>query len=129
MIKLERVLVVDDNEITGYITEQTLRDMEMGPDIRLVKDGMEALKALRKGFKPGLILLDLNMPGMGGFDFLEEYQSLAETALEKPKIVIFTTSQRPEDRQRAMLYESVLGFADKPITELKLRKALELYVA
>ena len=121
------MLIVDDNEITRFITEHTLLEMKLAEEIIFTKDGNEAMLLIREGLLPDLILLDLNMPGMGGFAFLDEYQSLSSTAVLPPNVVVFSTSTRPEDRQAAKEYDSVIGFAEKPITEQKLRLLLQSF--
>jgi len=64
-----------------------------------------------------IIFLDLNMPVMTGWEFLEHFEELDETIKKKVGIYILTTSQDPRDRKRATANKNVLDYIIKPITK------------
>lgn len=98
------VLVVDDDDITFELVERALRRIEGNFRIVPATDGMVALDVLRgrngpKMGRPYLILLDLNMPRMNGFEFLEAVR--ADESLATSVIFVLTTSDADADRTRA----------------------------
>lgn len=98
------VLVVDDDDITFELVERALRRIEGNFRIVPAADGMVALDVLRgrnghKMGRPYLILLDLNMPRMNGFEFLEAVR--ADESLATSVIFVLTTSDADADRTRA----------------------------
>ena len=116
-----RVLVADDNEDHRFLTIRALRDI---PDIELeietAADGEEALEAVRAE-RPHLVLLDLKMPKVDGFDVLRAIKGNPE--LRTIATVVLTSSDRPEDVRTA--YE--LGgnsYVTKPTTAAGLRDGL-----
>jgi CheY-like chemotaxis protein len=99
------VLVVEDNEIDVEAMQRVFRKAELQYPLHIAGDGVEALEMLR-GLngkpmlpRPCLILLDINMPRMDGFQFLDE---LRRDDMLKPSVVfMLTTSGRPADRKLA----------------------------
>ena len=100
--------MVEDNEVDVYLTREILSETERAMyQLSAVKDGFEALSYLQKrsGCKnapqPDLILLDLNLPRMHGFDFLARIK--AEPELKTIPVCIFTTSETKEDMEKAKM--------------------------
>jgi CheY-like chemotaxis protein len=86
---------------------------------------MDALEFLKEheanpGDLPDLIFLDINMPIMNGFDFLNEYQNLSETIQKHCIIMMLTTSLNEDDRKRAIENKFVYSFMNKPLDKEKL---------
>jgi len=105
-LKKINLLMVEDNEADVFLTREILSESERATyQISVVKDGFEALSYLQScnGFKiapqPDLILLDLNLTRMHGFDFLVRIKAVPE--LHAIPICIFTTSETKEDREKA----------------------------
>lgn len=127
---MKRVLLVDDDSIFNFISSKTLQYMGLASDIHVAVNGAEALKLFNDNYQeakalPDVILLDLNMPVMDGFGFLEAFRRLHIPGKEHVKIFIVSSSDDPEDRQRA----KALGADDyltKPLHEQSLRQALEM---
>lgn len=92
------VLLVDDNEADLELTTVALEQAPIDCDIRVARDGQGALNRAKQR-TPDLILLDLSMPGVSGFQTLELLA--ADDDLKGVPVVILTTSDRPEDRERA----------------------------
>jgi CheY-like chemotaxis protein len=125
--KLNCVLLVDDNEADNYFHERVLKKSGLVGIVATAINGQEALEYLQasrnpgssdnKPMQPDLILLDINMPLMNGWEFLNEYANLGDEPGKKQVIVMLTTSLNPDDRTQA---EAILGpgcFYFKPLTQ------------
>ena len=125
-MKLSTILVVDDDENDQFICEYTIRKFD--PAIRILKahDGTEALSVLESE-TPDAIILDINMPIMNGFEFLEHYASTF--AHHAPVVAMLTSSQLGSDRERALRYPFVRSYLEKPLTIEHLRHMQELLEA
>ena len=71
---------------------------------------------------PELILLDINMPAINGWEFIEEYEEIIEELNLNTTIVMLTTSINPDDKIKALSYDSVKKFENKPLTVEKLKE-------
>jgi len=121
------VLLVDDDYISNFIADHLLNKHKICKSITIARNGDEALKHLQDESNPfpELILLDINMPVMDGFEFIGAFQRY-NMDRNKTKIVIYTTAYNKEDFE--LLKE--IGFHDfiiKPLNEEKLKKLLELF--
>lgn len=86
-----RVLLVDDSEDDLDLAMLTLRALPQRPEVRVARDGLEALAMMREGERrPGLVLLDLKMPRMDGVGVLRERRE--DEALRKIPVIVFSTS-------------------------------------
>jgi CheY-like chemotaxis protein len=115
---MHSILTVDDDENDLFICAYTIRRFD--PDIAVLKatNGREALTVL-KGATPDAIILDINMPVMNGFEFLEHYKSEFET--HAPVVAMLTSSHHAADRERALKYYFVKSYFEKPLTPENLR--------
>lgn len=122
-MKITSILVVDDDENDQFICEYTIRKFD--PSIKVIKafDGSEALDILR-GETPDAIILDINMPVMNGFEFLDRYAE--EFAVHAPVVAMLTSSHLGKDRERAMQYSFVKSYFEKPLQADHLRIMAEL---
>ena len=97
-----RVLLVEDQELDRMMVERAFRKSEIEVDLRSAKDGVEALELLRNAdgaepfAPPYLIVLDLNMPRMGGVEFLGHLR--ADPELRRSVVFVLTTSEHENDR-------------------------------
>lgn len=120
--KLDCILLIDDDEATNFYHKIILEEEGIGVHIQSVKSAEEALDFLLcKGEyadcpKPGIIFLDINMPGMTGWDFLKEYNELSKDIHDRAVVSILTTSINPDDRERAAAIPVVKEFVHKPLT-------------
>ncbi|WP_299700143.1 response regulator [uncultured Pontibacter sp.] len=117
---IDKILVVDDDENWCFISKRMLRKASVGNEIITAKNGLEALTKLQQyaasGEKqPDLIFLDIKMPVMDGFEFLEEVSRLGNLNLSDTKIFICSSSLHPKDQERAAQH-AVAGFINKPFT-------------
>lgn len=130
LIDMKNVLVVDDDRICNFLTTKTLERMGFVNDIHTALNGQQALDLFNNyyiGAKalPDVILLDLNMPIMDGFGFLDAFRSLDLQGKDRVKIIIVTSSINPADIARAKCF-GVSQYLSKPIEEQSLRRALTM---
>ncbi len=115
--KINCVLLVDDDEITNYLNKLTLA--HVASNVEVAETAMDALRKLEcpenKNCEiPDLILLDLNMPGLTGWDFINEYKKLNLNS--NPVIIVLTTSTNPDEAKRASTISEIAGLRSKPLT-------------
>ena len=131
--KLNCILLVDDDEPTNFLNKMILEDVNCAQTIEVADSGIGALEYLKhagpKGdpTAPDLIFLDINMPAMNGWEFLERYSSLEKEKKANVVIVMLTTSLNPDDRAKANNIPDVSGFETKPLTQEKLDAILKKY--
>ncbi|MGB9104777.1 MAG: response regulator [Terriglobales bacterium] len=120
--ELVRILLADDDDDDFYLTERALKESRLRNGISRVKDGEELMRYLRhsgefndavRSPKPGLILLDLNMPKMDGREALREIK--ADPILHHIPVVVLTTSRAEEDVVRSYEF-GVNSYIIKPLT-------------
>jgi CheY-like chemotaxis protein len=123
---MKRVLLVDDDPTCNLICSKFLENMNTSVQSSIALNGRQALDFLmdyRRHPLPDVILLDLNMPVMGGFEFLNAFRKLRIPGQAKVKIVILSSSDDPVDIRRA----SEMGihhYITKPISRDKLEKVI-----
>lgn len=122
-MKIHSILIVDDDENDQFICEYTIRKFD--PSIRIIKafDGAEALDILHRE-TPNAIILDINMPVMNGFEFLDRYAE--EFEVHAPVVAMLTSSHLGKDRERAMQYSFVKSYFEKPLQADHLRTMADL---
>jgi CheY-like chemotaxis protein len=118
MIISQRILLVDDNDADNVYHEIVLRRAGYSGEIIVCESGEAALDYLRANLDqpPELVLLDINMPGMDGFEFARAatpYLTGAATAT----VVMLTSSASEADRRKAKSLEVIRGYIIKPLTE------------
>jgi CheY-like chemotaxis protein len=134
MKKLSGVLIVDDDITNNFLSEILIQEMNITDHIFTVYNGKDALTFIKskyldesnllKNSCPELILLDINMPVMDGFEFLEEFEKIPNKSNNKIAIVMLTSSDDKRDVEKASQY-SVAGYLNKPLTEDKINGILE----
>src|SRR5580692_5067308 len=123
--KYKKAMVIDDNQIDLYIAEMVMATTKFSEKVVCVSSAKEALAYLKPLYEnpvelPGLIFLDINMPEMTGFDFLNEYQHLPENIRKKCIIMMLTTSLDENDRKQAEDNQFVKRFLNKPLDRDKI---------
>jgi CheY-like chemotaxis protein len=113
MSKIHSVLIVDDSEIDHITIRYAIEDFDPTIEVTTVSDGQAALDTIASTTSPfDVILLDINMPGMNGHDFLTEY---AKQPLPTTVIVMLTSSSQQDDMDRCYQYDFVKEFIGKPL--------------
>lgn len=129
MKKLRLVVLVDDNEADNYYHSLIIDEVGITEKVKSFQYAEQALTYMqRKGIgEIDLILLDINMPRMDGFQFLEEHAKLSKQQQASVVIIMLTTSLNPADEALATSYPQVSGFRTKPLTEEMLRDIVCTY--
>ncbi len=125
MEKLKNILLVDDDEITNYINSDLIMALDITEHVSIANNGREALDYLIKAHNkvngfivPDLIFLDINMPVMNGFQFLEDYYYLLGDKKLSTIVTMLTTSLIKEEVSRALnMVHVVKGYIEKPLTK------------
>ena len=105
------ILLVDDEQISNFINKKLIEHIDASIHIIAFNDAEEAFCRL-PCIQPDLIFLDINMPVMSGWDFLNK---MAAEAVDF-KVVILTSSVNTIDRKTAAKYKNVIGYVEKPAT-------------
>lgn len=117
MKKFETIMLIDDNKADNLFHRVVIKKSRFAGDVVIFQYAEEALSFLQSSPKRvDLILLDINMPRMNGFEFLENYHSLEEGKKAQGVVIMLTTSLNPEDELRAKRHPDVKGFMNKPLT-------------
>lgn len=130
MQKLTCALLVDDDQTTNYLNTLLLKRLDVTDNILVALNGQEALELIQIHCHdatpdcPALILLDVKMPVMDGFAFIETYNQLPLSEKQAIIIVMLTTSLHPQDVDRVQKLD-IAGFLNKPLTENKLNDILK----
>ena len=127
--KAVTILLVEDDSVDVRAFKRGLQEVKIGNPLLVARDGLEALNMLRgtggceKVPRPYVILLDLNMPRMNGYEFLETLRR--DDALQDSVVFVLTTSAAEEDRTRAYSM-NVAGYITKETAGLSFVKAVEM---
>lgn len=118
MKKLNKILLVDDDELFNYIHQEILKKLNIAEKIEIAVNGKEALKyfeGVDKEQYPEIVLLDIDMPIMNGFEFLDEISTKYKNVFEKTRVIMLTSSFNQRDINRANEYK-VSGYLNKPLS-------------
>ncbi len=124
------VMLIDDNEIDNLINQKMIEAANITQHIYThtgARSAIEFLKNIEKlnedanEILPDVIFLDIDMPLMDGFQFLDEFEKLKDTTKEKCKIVMLTSSINPQDMSKSKEY-NVLKYFNKPLSQETLEK-------
>jgi CheY-like chemotaxis protein len=134
-MKLNCILLVDDDQITNFINKKILENIDAADYITDVESGEEALEYLTNTGKyadmyvpkPDLILLDINMPGINGFEFMDEYRNLSGNQKGNVVVVMLTKSLFPYDEDIAKNIHEISAYKYKPLTEELAREIIHNY--
>lgn len=124
--KLNCILLIDDDEATNYLSNMIIEEADCTHHIKIKQTAKGALNYLSESSKPSnghqkppfpdLIFLDINLPAMDGWEFLEKYRELKNNLEYQPVIIMLSTSINPDDKVKALSIPEVSDFHNKPMT-------------
>ena len=123
---LDQILCIDDDPITLMLCKKVIIKASFTNEIFTFQNGQEALQYFntikysndkdKPLLKPELIFLDLNMPVMGGWEFLDHFITPEYSEFHSIKVIILSSTIDPEDMEKSKNYPMVMDFLSKPIT-------------
>ncbi|MEM7364272.1 MAG: response regulator [Pseudomonadota bacterium] len=127
MNQIESILLIDDNDADNFIHQLAIEDAGCCKHVDVATSGQAALNYLLDDSNPhpDLIFLDINMPGMTGWEFLDKYEA-QQKADHRHVIVMLTTSLNPAEEARAEQHRTIRKLYSKPLTSDIVREAVRL---
>lgn len=134
---LKTILCVDDDPITLMLCKKVIKKAEFSEDVMFANNGQEAYELFQtlinkknksEEFQlPQLIFLDLNMPVMNGWEFLDLFNKTISNEFSQTKVIILSSTIDPADYNKAKQYDVVSHFLSKPITVEMLENLKPIY--
>ncbi len=133
MKKLKSILLVDDDSSTNFLHQLILENAGCAEQLHFAFNGKEAIEFLQQQHQtqsllPELILLDINMPVMNGWEFLDELHKLPQAIQQAVTVVMLTTSMNPDDEEKAKSIHSVKAFRNKPVSAAMIKELTDAYL-
>ena len=122
MKQVDNILIIDDDPLFLLLIKKTIIKYELSKTISAFTDGVEALESLKDAINnhaqlPDILLLDINMPIMDGWEFLDLFKPLLKTIDKKISIYIATSSIAEDDKLKAKSFSIVKDYLLKPIDQ------------
>lgn len=126
---MKRIVLIDDDSTTNYLNKLIIERAGLVDEVLTFESGEEALKFFHDSpdeNEVSLVLLDINMPVMNAWQFLDQYQAIKGGTSNK--IVLLSSSINPADKQMAERKENVLDFKSKPLSVDMLNDLVSSYL-
>jgi CheY-like chemotaxis protein len=132
MSLIKNIFLIDDDLIYTYLSKRIIATTGIKTSVSEFSDGLQAIDFLKDNMNqtemlPDIIFLDLNMPVMGGWDFLQEYASVKSGIKKEILLYIVSSSISPYDLERAKKIDEVTDFISKPLSKDKVFEIIERY--
>ncbi len=128
--RFQHVLLIDEDPINNLVFQKLANATKLAKEITVfisALDALEYLKGISYEALPNAIFLDIRMPIMNGWEFIEEYKLLAERFEKKIPVFVVTTSSDISDLRRASQNEFVAELIQKPLSHVSLKRLLKAY--
>jgi len=130
--RVECIMLIDDNKDDNFFHERVIKKSNAADTVITKQSGQDAINYLKTlngshHTYPNLIFLDINMPGMNGWEFIDEFKKLDEQVQTAMVVVMLTTSENPDDQALAKTTGVLADFKTKPLTKAMLEDVLEKY--
>ncbi len=128
---MKSVLLLDDNLATNFFHKKIIEKSNTAEVVLEFRSGANALKYLKQeGIEqPELIFVDINMPIMGAWEFLEKFQNLKHVTEKNTTVIILSTSLSPDDKTKADKIPIIKEMLLKPLTKESILQVIEKVVA
>lgn len=130
---LRKVICIDDDPITLMLCKKVMERVEFASEINTLQNGEEAIKLFEDNEKidtknaPNIVFIDLNMPVMNGWEFLDEYLKREYQKKFKTHFIVLSSTIDPKDVEKSKSYPMVVDFLSKPITKTMLEELKSKY--
>src|SRR5687768_16318613 len=104
------IMLIDDNKVDNFFHQRVIKKYDDTINVIMKESGQEALDYLNDSDRehdPDIIFLDINMPGMNGWEFIEDYKKLDPSLHKSNIVVMLTTSGNPDEESIASTYEMI----------------------
>ena len=132
MEKVSKILIIDDDPTTGFLHRRLIEKFGVSRQVEIAYSGEEALELIKHYSQtqdedkiPQLIFVDLNMPFMDGFEFLEAYQGLEFKNKDSIVVSVLSSSYLPQDVKKAKEFPVVDEYVVKPLNEEKVMELMQ----
>lgn len=129
MNEMPHILLIDDDDIFIFLTSKVLTNTGLTGTIDICRSATDAVAFLNNYLHtegiPDIIFLDLNMPGMDGWEFLKNYQLLLPRLKKVPLLYVISSSIAEDDYEKAMRTNGVDGYLSKPLQVSELKTLLK----
>lgn len=129
-----QVLLIDDDQVYLFAATKTIEATGLAGNVEVCTNGLDALEYLKKiigtsAKLPDVIFIDINMPVMDGWEFLEEYKTLSKDIASPIKIYILSSSVDKNDIMRSKEFNSVIDYVVKPVYKEKFSEILQAVIS
>jgi len=127
--KINRVLLIDDSEIDTFVTRRLIECTGFSSDVLVRHSAIEALEYLKSPLNsetlPEIIFLDINMPFMNGFEFIQAFDDLPESTKRHCEVIVLSSSYHTDDIEKMTSHPQVKKFITKPLSKEALNQIQE----